>query len=1300
MQAGDVIAGRFVVQRVAGEGAMGTVVRCLDRDSGGPAAVKLLGRLTLDHARRFEREAWILSELDHPGIVRYLGHGTTSDGGPFLAMEWLEGEDLSQRFQRERLGIEDVLVLTRQVAEALDHAHRRGIVHRDIKPANLFLVDGDLRRVKLLDFGVARFSQPALDATQFGVTIGTPSYMSPEQARGDATLDTRADIFSLGCVTFEGLVGRPPFVADTLVAILAKILLEDVPRLGELRDDVDPRLDALVARMLAKDPARRIADMPTLVRELARLSDTDAVPELAGPDHSARLTSEEQRLLCVVVTTPAPRVTVSEDLDATLAADPQNEAPSLFSTTISRFGGRVEQLADGSFVAVVRSRSAANDQAGAAATAALALRRALPHVRAAVATGRGVVAGRLPVGEVIDRAVMLLRIDRDASVPATIRLDDTTAALIETRFVVGRDAKGLLLVGERALESGVRTLLGRPTPCVGREMELSLLETLYDTCVSEPRAQAVLVSGPAGMGKSRLYHELLRRLERSDTEALVIVARGNPVGAGSAFGLLAPALHRLFGLQEGEPDEVRQRKLLQRIGLRVPEPKQQRVAEFIGELIGVPFDATQSVQLAAARQDARLMGDQMERAFEDFFAHECEAHPVILVLEDLHWGDRPTVRFVDGALRALADRPLYVLALGRPSVHDTFPGLWAGRDLQVVRLRPLSKRAALELLHQALDRDADPQQLERLAQQAEGNAFYLEELARAVADGRSHTLPDSVLAMVEARLEELGAGERRVLRAASVFGSTFWATGVTALLGGDDAVSDIDEHLQALVDHELVERRRAGRFPGHEELVFRHSLVREAAYAMLSVGDRTLGHRLAAQWLEAAGETDPMVLAAHLLEGQEPARAARWLGRGAELALEGNDFSAATQLVRRGLQSATDDEQRGVLLLLEAEACRWQGQFADAARSARTAASVLPPGSASWYRSFETAVSTESRLDEYEGAVRHHEALLAAAPEPAAAGARATALCATARVLFQGGRYDLAEQLMEEIRIAAEDPERVGPRAMAEVQRLRGARARHVGDVAGDLRWYAASLRAFEEAGDVRQACNARVSVGFSWFEVGDLDRAREELERAREDAARLGLQTVDARARQNLAQVLAAEGRLEEAEVMLDGVLAESLEQNDVRFASWTRIYLANVAFARGACERAVETATAAVDELAASPPARAGALAVLARACAARGEVDAALRASGEALEVLEGLGGLEEFESLIRLARVEALLAVGDRPAATAAVAVARRRVEERAGALPGPQLRSFFASRLPENRRILELAATLAGPAAAS
>src|SRR5262247_1138478 len=153
MHPGEMIAGRFSIERVAGAGGMGTVFRALDAEGGGPVALKLLGREGNAEQARFVREARVLSALEHPGIVRYVAHGLSTAGEPFLAMEWLEGEDLGARLARGPLSVEESLALVRGAAEALGVAHERGVIHRDVKPSNLFLPEGDIRRVKVLDFG-------------------------------------------------------------------------------------------------------------------------------------------------------------------------------------------------------------------------------------------------------------------------------------------------------------------------------------------------------------------------------------------------------------------------------------------------------------------------------------------------------------------------------------------------------------------------------------------------------------------------------------------------------------------------------------------------------------------------------------------------------------------------------------------------------------------------------------------------------------------------------------------------------------------------------------------------------------------------------------------------------------------------------------------------------------------------------------------------------------------------------------------------------------------------------------------
>ena len=198
-----------------------------------------------------------------------------------------------------------------------------------------------------------------------------------------------------------------------------------------------------------------------------------------------------------------------------------------------------------------------------------------------------------------------------------------------------------------------------------------------------------------------------------------------------------------------------------------------------------------------------------------------------------------------------------VLALARPEVFEIFPKLWAERqNVQEIRLKELGRKAGERLVRQVLGDSVGPEILDRMVQQADGNAFYLEELIRAVAEGRDHALPETVLAMVETRLGRLAVEARRVLRAASVFGEVCWESGVTVLLGGAMSATMVGEWLAKLVEQEALAVKPKGRFPGEREYTFRHALLREGAYASLTDEDKRLGHRLAGEWLEEHGEDD------------------------------------------------------------------------------------------------------------------------------------------------------------------------------------------------------------------------------------------------------------------------------------------------------------------------------------------------------------------------------------------------------------------------------------------------------------
>ena len=224
-QPGSILAGRFrIIERVAA-GGMGTVHRALDEATGRDVAVKLLaaGSGAEELAERFRREARILAGLEHPSVVSFVDFGPVDGGGLYLAMEWLEGLDLMDKLRDGVLGVAETIRLARHVAEALSVAHELGIVHRDLKPANIFLVGGNLADVKVLDFGIAMLTGLSTGITRTGMTIGTPEYMPPEQARGERNMDGRVDVYALGCVIFQCLTGKPPFFGPTAASVIAEV---------------------------------------------------------------------------------------------------------------------------------------------------------------------------------------------------------------------------------------------------------------------------------------------------------------------------------------------------------------------------------------------------------------------------------------------------------------------------------------------------------------------------------------------------------------------------------------------------------------------------------------------------------------------------------------------------------------------------------------------------------------------------------------------------------------------------------------------------------------------------------------------------------------------------------------------------------------------------------------------------------------------------------------------------------------------------------------------------------------------
>jgi hypothetical protein len=1021
MQTGYVIADRFELGAVLGTGAMGVVFRAIDHATGADVAVKVLRDAGLEHEVRLEREAEVLAGLHHAHIVRYIAHGTTELDEAYLVMEWIEGEDLGRRLQRGRLRVDACVALGARVASALAEAHAHGVIHRDIKPSNLFLPGGDVTRVKVLDFGIARISG-VTRSTQTGAVLGTPGYLPPEQVRGESVLDPCADVFSLGAVLFECVTGAPAFAGQHLAAILAKILFEPAPSARSLWPDVPEVLDQLISKMLSKEPADRpsSAEAAEALAALERLaSDELRAPGRSGPPPSTlpSLTSDEQRVLSVIVIgaargEPAAQGGVVTDL--------------LHRAARAR-RARLEPMADGSMAAVLRNALPPLEEAEEAARLALDLHAIVPDRVIVMATGRSGGLFKRTVGDAINRAVYLLEACmRAGGSPGAVLVDDASARLLEKRFELRVERPGFAILSERDPGAAGFTLLGRSSPFVGRKAELGVLAALFSACIDDAVTHAALVTGPSGSGKSRFGQEFLRVVRREAPSVVVWSAQGAALHAGAVFGLLAQALRGAAGLRRGAPMEASRERLRAYVAERLAPTERVRVTEFLGELVAVPFPDDESPALWAARMDARLMREQLVRAWADLVRAECAQRPVVLVLDDVQWGDAATIRTVTTALASLKDLPFFVLGLARPEVARTFPKLWEEQGALHLPLKELSRKAGAELVVHALGAQATPSLIDRLLTQADGHVLYLEELVRAVAAGRADPSPETTLALMGARLEQHSAEARRVLRAASVFGEVTWSGAVAALVT-DAGEGEVARQLEELAAREVLVRSAESRFPGQIEYAFRHALLREGAYAMLTDADRALGHRLAGEWLELHGEPDALALAGHFERGDTAGRAAQLFARVAERAYSVGDSESAIEHARRGLRLEPPTTIRGELLGVLCHAYLWRCEDDAAAAVLDEALLLTRPGSTPWVHAVTARFALSVVNDVSAAATDELDVLLTTAIEPEAALLIPPSLGRSVCALDLVGRFDLARATLDKLeaivaRLAPGDP--------------------------------------------------------------------------------------------------------------------------------------------------------------------------------------------------------------------------------------------------------------------------------------
>ncbi|WP_434047024.1 MULTISPECIES: TOMM system kinase/cyclase fusion protein [Sorangium] len=862
-------------------------------------------------AARFQREMRLCARLHHTNIVRLIDSGRTDDGQIYLVFEFVPGKNLKEVLREEgALDPREARHLMLQVLDALSAAHAQGITHRDLKPSNIMILPTGARRNALvLDFGIGAIAEDVEAAGELTLTgddelLGTPAYAAPEQLQGRVATP-RADLFAWGLVFLECITGQPLFSGRRVAEVVSMQLdPEPIPVPAAL---LRHPVGRLLSRALAKEVEARQVTAEGLLRELEACDVSDlprglrAGPE-PGPGDAARpgpaaaaaahgdrrappspphLQGEgsgQRRLLTAVccslqVSAPERGCCDVEERDELLRAQQEIcfEVARRFQGTVAGALGERVLLCFGHPVA-------GEDDAERAARAALEIaarigelghlreagRRLGPRVRIGAHTGLVIV----PEGGEASAGCSGAFVGTTASVaahlsglaqPGAVLLSGDTRRLLRDRFVT--EPLGACQLGGGAGQVEVhRVAAERPSieprvaalPMIGRTHELALLSQRWRRA-REGLGQSVLITGQPGIGKSRLAAELYREI-RGEPH-FWIECRCAPENRSSALRPVIEALEQLADIDERQTPEEKAgklRALLAAYGFRLGD-----AMPLLASLLSTPAgDDPAPLDLAPQRRKQLTLGTLVSLLIE-----MGERRPVLFLIEDLQWADPTTLELLTRLLPEVAAARVCVLLTARPELSPPWP-LAGTLQIQLCALE--SGQVAALIASIAAGKELPPRVVERVIEQAEGVPLFVEELARAVIESgalvderaaRGPLLPERppcelaiptpLRASLTARLDRLGRA-RETAQLASALGREFSAKVLAEISALDEAA--VQEDLDRLVAADILFLRRRAR---QSTYVFRHVLLRDAAYESLPRRARQRAHARIARALEA-----------------------------------------------------------------------------------------------------------------------------------------------------------------------------------------------------------------------------------------------------------------------------------------------------------------------------------------------------------------------------------------------------------------------------------------------------------------
>jgi class 3 adenylate cyclase/tetratricopeptide (TPR) repeat protein len=890
---------------------------------------------------------------------------------------------------------------------------------------------------------------------------------------------------------------------------------------------------------------------------------------------------------------------------------------------IEQFGGTVEKFAGDAVMAAFGVPIAHEDDAERAVRAALSIHGRVRDLeleaRIGIESGEVVVDeadSTFATGEAVNVAARL----QQAAAPGEILIGEAanrlTAGRMETEAVEPLELRGFRnpVVAFRV----VCALDGQPQPTaisalfIGREAELELLENTYARTVRDRRPHVFTIYGEPGVGKSRLAREFLAGVEG----ATILSGRALPYGEGITYWPLAEMVKAAAGITDDDPMETAKQKLIECCG-----------DEAIAELLGLASGVMEAVEGQRGQPEIAWAA----REFADELA---DVQPLIMVFEDIHWAEEPLLELIDHLAQWVRERALLVLCLARPELLDVRPGWGGGRVRSTaIELEPLPREESEQLADALLaEHNVSAKVQARLLDKTEGNPLFVEETVRMLLEeGADHgdRIPDTLQALIGARIDRLPAGQKILLQRGSVIGRVFWAGAIAALSPEYDA-DELEDMLDDLLLRDLVTREQRSTISGESAYRFKHVLIKEVAYSGLSKSGRAEYHMKFAEWLREKVDKELLEIRAyHLdhatqlyteLDGQPPAElaatAAKALEAAGKRALARESNLSARKLLLRSVEleptlrrrflaaraawqlgdlpvvreemavlaeeasvdGARDIQSRALTALAET-AASLDGEFTRAIELADAALAVVEDDD---HEGQFRALDRRARIARWVGHLAEAEEFERRAVDAARAAGRkdleAKAALQLAGIHIGRMENDKAAPLIERALELADASGSIVARASA--AQSKGNLLRVQGHYDHAEGWFIKALDLYREAGDANEIAWTSRQLGLVAWETSNLEKAEKLLRESIRLLAPMQERGTLCESQRFLAQLLLEQGRIDEAEKYALAA-RETVSAEDLTSRATTRVALAQVRAAQGRYDEAEELFSAAVEIL-----------------------------------------------------------------------------------------------------------------------